>query len=59
MALQQLGQRRRGQPLGEPQRPCVLGYRLPVRPEHGRPTGGERGVCEHGGGVARPIGMVG
>jgi hypothetical protein len=59
MALQQLGQRRRAEPVGEPQRPRVLGGRLPVGAERGRPPGGDRGVGEHGGGVARPVGMVG
>ena len=48
-----------GQPVGEPQRPRVLGGRLPVRAERGRPPGGDRGVGEHGGGVAGPLGMVG
>ena len=37
MALQQLGPRRRRQPVGEPQRPRVLGGRLPVGAERGRP----------------------
>jgi hypothetical protein len=59
VALQQVSQRSRVEPVGEPQRPRVLGGRLPVGAERGRPPGGDGGVGEHGGGVARPVGMVG
>jgi hypothetical protein len=59
MALEQVGPRRLGQPVGEPQCPRVLGGRLPVGAEGGRPAGRHRGVLEHGGGVAGPVGMVG
>jgi hypothetical protein len=59
MALQQLGQRTRGQPVSEPQRPRVLGGGLPVGAKRSRPAGRDRGVDEHGGGVAGSVGMVG
>ena len=59
MALQQLGQLRRGHPAGEAQRPRVLGGRLPVGAERGGAPGGRRRMVEDGGGVARRLGMVG
>jgi hypothetical protein len=59
VALQQLGPRRRGQPVREPQRPRVLGGRPLVRAKRGRSAGRDRGVGEHSRAVARPVGMVG
>ena len=54
MAFQQLGQLGRGQSVGEPQSPRVLGGRLPVGAERGGPAGGDRGVCEHGRAAPAP-----
>ncbi len=57
--LEQLGAFRGRRALGEPKRTLVLGDRLPVCAERGRPGGGGRREPEHRRAVLRGLGVMG